>query len=392
MQPRDNKIDPPFFYPGVYFSLTAFLIFFLIQVSFAQNKPQSKQTWEQTLGAAKKEGRVVVWGPPGEVIRDALTREFKKAFPDIAIEYSGARGGEQATRIKAERDGGVHSVDVLLSGTTTAMNQMKPMKALDPIAPVLMLPEVTDLKNWRGNKLEFSDESTRLNLVFATMLKTPLVYNSKLAKPEEIDELAKLLDPKWKGKFVLNDPLPSGSGNVTFRWIWRIMGPEKAEDYYRKIRANAALADRDQRRQIEWVANGKYAFLLAPSDGVLAQLLERGLKLSVLPEFKNGTYVTASFGSAMLLNQAPHPNAAAVFLNWVLTKEGQLAWSKAMDHVSRRMDVPTDHLPPYIVPPANARFFSGEPKPGDRYWLSYTEENVHRSAEETKILKELFGR
>ena len=392
MQPPANETDHWFFRPGCYFVLTAFLILSLIEASFAQNKPQSKQTWEQMLAAAKKEGRVVVWGPPGEVIREALTQGFKKAFPDIAVEYSGARGGEQATRIKAERDGGVYSVDVMLSGTTTAMNQMKPMKALDPITPVLTLPEVTDLKNWRGNKLEFSDETTRLNLVFATMLKTPLVYNPKLAKPEEIDELAELLDPKWKGKFVLNDPLPSGSGNVTFRWIWRIMGPEKAEDYYRKIRANAALADRDQRRQIEWVASGKYAFLLAPSDGTLAQLLERGLKVGVLPEFKDGTYVTASFGSAMLLNKTPHPNAAAVFLNWVLTKEGQLAWSKAMDHVSRRLDVPIDHLPPYIVPPANARFFSGEPKPGDRYWLSYSEENVHRSAEETKILKELFGR
>ncbi len=392
MQPHDNNTDQPFFSWGRVFSLTAVLILFLTPGAFAQTKPQNKDTWEHVLGEAKKEGRVVVWGPPGELIREAITQGFKKAFPNIAIEYSGARGGEQATRIKAERDGGVYSVDVMLSGTTTAMNQMKPMKALDPIAPVLMLPEVTDLKNWRGNKLEFSDETTRFNLVFATMLKTPLVYNPKLAKPEEIDELAKLLDPRWKGKFVLNDPLPSGSGNVTFRWIWRIMGPEKAQDYYRKIRANAALADRDQRRQIEWVAYGKYAFLLAPSDGTLGQLLGRGLKLGVLPEFKDGTYVTASFGSAMLLNKAPHPSAAAVFLNWVLTKEGQTAWSKAMDHVSRRMDVPTDHLPPYIVPPPNARFFSGEPKPGDRYWLSYTEENVHRSAEETKILKELFGR
>jgi iron(III) transport system substrate-binding protein len=392
MKAYDNKIDGPLFFLCRYLSLTAFVILSFTAASFAQSKTQSKLTWEQVLGEATKEGRVVVWGPPGELIREAMTQGFKKAFPNIAIEYSGARGGEQATRIKAERDGGVYSVDVMLSGTTTAMNQMKPMKALDPIAPVLMLPEVTDLKNWRGNKLEFSDETTRLDLVFATMLKTPLVYNPKLAKPEQIDELSKLLDPKWKGKFVLNDPLPSGSGNVTFRWIWRIMGPEKAKEYYRKIRANAALADRDQRRQIEWVANGKYAFLLAPSDGTLGQLLGRGLKLGVLPEFKDGTYVTASFGSAMLLNQAPHPSAAAVFLNWVLTKQGQTAWSKAMDHVSRRMDVPTDHLPPYIVPPPNARFFSGEPKPGDRYWLSYTEEKVHRSAEETKILKELFGR
>jgi iron(III) transport system substrate-binding protein len=392
MSPNDSKRDRPAFFLSLYFCLTVFLVLSLDSPSFAQPRPQAK-TWEAALSEAKKEGKVVVWGPPGEVIRKAMTEGFKKAFPDIAIEYSGARGGEQATRIKAERDGGVYGVDVLLSGTTTAITQMKPMKALDPISPVLMLPEVTEVKHWRDRKLEFSDEDTRLNLVFSTMLKTPLIYNPKLAKPEEIDGLPKLLDPKWKGKFVINDPLPSGSGNVTFRWIWRVMGPEKAKDYYRKIRANAALADRDQRRQIEWIAQGKYAFLLAPSDGVLGQLLERGLKVGIVPEFKDhGTYVTASFGSAMLLNKSPHPGAATVFLNWVLTKEGQLAWSKAMEHVSRRLDVPTDHLPPYIIPPPGAKFFSGEPRPGDRYWLSYTEENVHRSDEETKILKELFGR
>jgi hypothetical protein len=42
--------------------------------------------------------------------------------------------------------------------------------------------------------------------------------------------------------------------------------------------------------------------------------------------------------------------------------------------------------------PADGKYFSGEPKPGERYWLSHSEENVQRSAEETKILKELFGR
>jgi ABC-type Fe3+ transport system substrate-binding protein len=94
----------------------------------------------------------------------------------------------------------------------------------------------------------------------------------------------------------------------------------------------------------------------------------------------------------MLVNKAPHPNAASVFLNWVLGKEGQTAWSKAMDHLSKRVDVPTDHLSPYIIPPANAKYFTGQPKPGYRYWISHSAENVQRTAEETKILKELFGR
>ncbi|HEX9661895.1 MAG TPA: extracellular solute-binding protein [Candidatus Binatia bacterium] len=374
-------------------SLSVFLLVCFSASVPAATQSDWKQRWEKTLSGAKKEGKVVVWGPPGELIRKAMTEGFKKAFPDIPIEYSGARGGEQATRIKAERDGGVYSVDVLLSGTTTANNQMIPMKALDPIEPALILPEVTATKNWRGNALEFSDESTRFNLVFVNQLKVAIVYHPTQVKPEEIDELPKLLDPKWKGKFVINDPLPSGAGNVTFRWIWRVLGPEKAKDYYRKIRANAAVVDRDQRRQIEWVAQGKYAFLLGPSDGTLGQLHMRGLKVGVLPELKDyGTYLNASFGSAMLLNRAPHPNAASVFLNWVLGKEGQTAWSKAMDHLSKRVDVPTDHLSPYIIPPVDAKYFSGQPKPGHRYWISHSAENVQRTAEETKVLKELFGR
>lgn len=108
---------------------------------------------------------MVVWGPPGELIRNAMTQGFRKSFPDIAIEYSGARGGEQAAKLKAERDGSVYSLDILLSGATTAITYMKPMKALEPIEPALILPEITDLKNWRGNSLEFSDETTRFNLV-----------------------------------------------------------------------------------------------------------------------------------------------------------------------------------------------------------------------------------
>ncbi len=90
----------------------------------AESQSDWKQRWEKALAGAKKEGKVVVWGPPGELIRKALTEGFSKAFPDITIEYSGARGGEQATRIKAERDGGVYSVDLLLSGTTTANEQI----------------------------------------------------------------------------------------------------------------------------------------------------------------------------------------------------------------------------------------------------------------------------
>ncbi len=349
--------------------------------SSAQTKATWQEKWEKALTEAKKEGKVVVMGPPGDLIRDAMTQGFKKAFPDISIEYSGARGGELATRVKAERDAGIYSVDIVLSGTSTANAYFKPMKALDPIEPALILPEVTDLKYWRDGRLEFSDRSTRYNLVFTTQNNAPLIFNPAQVKADEVDELTKLLEPKWKGKIVVQDPIPSGTGQGVFRWLWHVLGPEKATDYYRKIRTQAAAIDRDQRRQIEWVAQGKYPLHLGPGT-IMFQLSKRGLKFGVVSEFKDyGGYVTAAFGSAMLLNKAPHPNATTVFLNWLLTKEGQTAWSKAMGYVSRRLDVPTDYLPSYWIP-----------KPGVKYWHGYYEEDATLSPEQEKVLQELFGR
>ena len=351
------------------------------QLALAQSDSAWQKKWDTALAQAKKEGKVVVLGPPGDGIRDAITQGFTKAFPEVTIEFSGGRGGEMATKIKAERDAGLYSVDIVINGVSTADAYFKPMKALDPIEPALILPEVTDPKYWRDNRLEFSDRSTRLDLIFSTQTNVPVIFNLAQVKAEEVDELYKLLDPKWKGKVAVQDPIPSGTGNGVFRWLWHVLGPEKAMDFYRKIRAQAGAVDRDQRRQIEWVAQGKFPLNFGPGT-VMYQLQQRGLKFGVVSEFKDyGSYLTPGFGSAMLINQAPHPNASKVFLNWLLRKDGQTAFSKGMGYVSRRVDVATDHIPSYWVP-----------KPGVKYWPGYYEEDAKMSPEQEKFLKTLFGR
>jgi len=351
------------------------------QLALPQSDSAWQKKWDTALAQAKKEGKVVVLGPPGDGIRDAITQGFTKAFPEVTIEFSGGRGGEMATKIKAERDAGLYSVDIVINGVSTADAYFKPMKALDPIEPALILPEVTDPKYWRDNRLEFSDRSTHLDLIFSTQTNVPVIFNPAQVKAEEVDELYKLLDPKWKGKVAVQDPIPSGTGNGVFRWLWHVLGPEKAMDFYRKIRAQAGAVDRDQRRQIEWVAQGKFPLNFGPGT-VMYQLQQRGLKFGVVSEFKDyGSYLTPGFGSAMLINQAPHPNASKVFLNWLLRKDGQTAFSKGMGYVSRRVDVATDHIPSYWVP-----------KPGVKYWPGYYEEDAKMSPEQEKFLKTLFGR
>ena len=361
-------------------------IFFAVLVvnlasAYAQSDGAWQQKWNAALAQAKTEGKVAVLGPPGDRIRDAIVRSFSKAFPDVNLEFTGARGGELATKIKAERDAGIYSIDVIISGTSTADAYFKPMKALAPIEPALLLPEVIDAKNWRDHRLEFSDRDTRFDFIFATQNNVPLIYNPAQVKPEEVDELDKLLDSKWKGKIVVQDPIPSGTGNGVFRWLWHVLGPEKTKDFYRKIRAQAGAVDRDQRRQIEWVAQGKYPLHLAPGT-VMYQLEKRGLKFGVMPYFRDyGAYLTPGFGSTMLVDRAPHPGASKVFLNWLLSKDGQTAFSKGMGYVSRRLDVSSDHVPAYWVP-----------KPGVKYWAGYYEEDSKMNSDQEQFLKTLFGR
>ena len=348
---------------------------------FAQAPSAWQQQWNNAVNAAKKEGKVVVFGPAGEIIRNALVDAFSKSFPAITLEYVGGRAAEGAAKVKIERDGGVFSIDVFIGCAVTLM-ELGAFSALERLEPALILPEVKDPKQWRDGRHEFSNPLTRYTLVFSSQPNPPVVYNPKQVNATEIDQLYELLDPKWKGKVVLNDPLIAGPAGSLFRWLWHILGADKATDYYRQIRAQAGAIDRDQRRQVEWVAQGKYAWLLGPNNAMLYQLAQRGLKFGVLPEFQDyGTHIGTGSGCLALMNRAPHRNAALVFLNWLLNKEGQTVWSKALNLQSRRLDVPVDHIPPYLIV-----------KPGAKYWISYYEKDARRSAREEAVIKELFGR
>jgi iron(III) transport system substrate-binding protein len=346
----------------------------------AASEPHWQQQWDQTVTAAKKEGKLVVFGPAGEVVRNALVSAFKRSFPDITLEYVGGRAAEQAMRIKAERDGGVFSVDVFIGGAVSMM-ELGSYGALDRIEAALLLPDVNDPKYWRDGRLEFTNPVTRLSLVFSSQPNPPIIYDPKQVNVGDVDELYELLDARWRGKALINDPLPAGPGASLFRWLWRTLGADKATEYFTRMRAQAGAVDRDQRRQIEWIVYGKYAWLFGPNNSMLYQLAQRGLKFGVLSTFKDyGTHIGTGSGCIALVNRAPHRNAARLYVNWFLSKEAQTTWSRALNLQTRRIDVPLDHIPSYLLV-----------KPGGKYWVSYYEKDAIRSPQEEAVIKRLFG-
>jgi ABC-type Fe3+ transport system substrate-binding protein len=88
--------------------------------------------------------------------------------------------------------------------------------------------------------------------------------------------------------------------------------------------------------------------------------------------------VSSGAGNAALFNQAPHPHAAMVYINWLLSKEGQYLYGRALAYVSKRLDVPNDYVEPWRVPQPGAI-------------KTYTQEAMRRD-KLMSLLRETFGR
>jgi len=353
-------------------------VFFAASGAQAQS---SKAEWEKTVAAATREGKLHLWGPPGANVRSAYAEGFQKAFPGIEVDYMGASGSKQGPRLLAERRAGIYSVDILTQGTTTMLQTLMPQHALDPIPPALMLSEVTNPKNWLQHKLEFSDEEGKYNLVFASYVKTPIAINPKLVNLKEIRSYWDLLNPKWTGKIAMKDPSNPGPGlaTATFWYAEPGLGP----DFMRKLfGAQKIVRSDDDRQLLEWLVQGRYSIVIAPSEFTATGLKAKGLPVELVAaeHFKEGSYLTAGNGSVGLINRAPHPNAARVFLNWLLTREGQTLMTQALGYASRRLDVTREHLDDALVP-----------KQGGKYQANYKEEFVNMKGKILALLQESLG-
>ena len=338
-----------------------------------------QQKWDRVLSEAKKEGEVVVWGPPGPNARESLTKGFQKSYPDINIVFTGGSGSRSSPKLLRERRAKRFLVDIRIGGTTTMLATLRPAGALDPIRPALILPEVLDSTKWLKGKLDYSDTKGRYNLVFTSAVKIPVAINPKLVKPEKIRSFRDLLDPKWAGKIAMRDPTGPGPGlsTVTHWYAHKALGKEFIRDLFVKQKL---ILSRNDRQLLEWVTRGRYAIVISPSGLATKELESKGVHVELMgaDQFKEGSYLTAAFGSVALINRAPHPNAAKLYINWLLSRKAQTVWAQASGYPSRRLDVPRDKVNPLSIP-----------KEGRVYQENYKEKYVRMRGKVRALLREV---
>jgi iron(III) transport system substrate-binding protein len=304
----------------------------------AAQEPWQRE-WEQTVAAAKREGKVTVAGPSGAGIRDVM-RDFEAQYPEITLEYTGIIGRDFGPRLMAERQGGLKLWDVYIGGGNTLFQVFKPAGAIADLRPALILPEVKEDKYWYGGfDFGFTDLDKQLLYAFQGTTSPPLYVNRRALPASEFNSGRQLTDPKLKGKIAWQDPRVPGSGAQNLMVMYMAYG----EEWVTKLLTEQEIAfTLDLRQLTEWVVRGRYPVGISVRDNELVEFRQHGLTQEVEPMmFPELSVWTAGFGAVALVEGAPHPNAAKLYINWLLSRRAQELWVKSgTQDNSRRTDVP----------------------------------------------------
>ena len=306
-----------------------------------------KREWEKTLNAAREEGRVFIYGTRNY---DLLFSEFQKKYPGIKVHIATGSATEIVQRLMAERRANKYLRDLYFGAVTVAYKVLYKGKVLSPITPTLILPEVVDRSKWWGGKHRYLDDEGKYIFKFNAQIQSYFTYNTKLVNPNTIKSYWDLLDPKWKGKMVVVDPTTSSAGNP-LRLVF--YNPELGSQYLRRLLTEMDLTpSRDFRQMTDWLATGKFVIGIFTNANRmrLSVAKKQGLPVDWFgpKSFKEGTLLSSITGNAGIINRAPHPNAAKVVINWVLSREGQIAYQRIFEGPdSLRIDIPKDDVPPH---------------------------------------------
>jgi iron(III) transport system substrate-binding protein len=304
--------------------------------SIAAGDAAAGADWDATLAAARREGKLVVSATAGQAWRDALT-QFAQDYPDIELELTGGNAADFWPRLQQERAGGVYRWDLRAAGFGPDSFTARDNGVLDPLRPLLVLPEVADQSKWLGGlDALFMDKEKQYLVGYAVQAYSSIVVNRDVIPERDLATAEDLLHPRWSGQIAMNDPRQGGSGLAVVAVFLRTRG----EPYVRELlgRQNPTLTS-DYRQMGEWVVRGRYPIGIGIGLDRLVPFWEQGIGKNVHP-LAEPLKLSSSSAGIHLINRAPNPNAAKVFANWLLTRDVQTRVGPKVGLNSRRTDVP----------------------------------------------------
>lgn len=296
-----------------------------------------EQEWKETVAKAK--GQTLALSVHAADGFAQTVRVFQKRFPDIKVELTEIIPDAMVTRVLTEQKNGVFAWDSMWASTSNMNSLLIPAGAYQDLEPFLILPQVKNPSNWRVPEYRWTSDRVHqvfIHTLYATTLTFQNLDNSegiKIDKPED------LLNPKLKGKIGIRDPYHTNGGTWSFGSLYKQMGPDFMRHFYGDM---DLVLNMNPRQNADAVMRGDLAVGTGITTDVIARCKNAGGCENVRPVPFG--YVVGTRGVAVFKN-APHPEAAKVWVNWLLSKEGQQAhvaeYAKVNDAgaISMRKDV-----------------------------------------------------
>jgi ABC-type Fe3+ transport system substrate-binding protein len=268
----------------------------------------------------------------------------------IQVEYLGGAGNQHLPRMDLEFAAGQTTVDLFLNGPQTPIPGMYPKGMFAPLQPTLLLPEV-GCGNWltADGCPWFLDPEQQYIVRLGNMVGSSVVYaNTRQVAPTSITGWADLLGPRFKGRLAAEDPGAAGPGAETVRYLLETQG----EDYVRQLyQGQQVTLATDQRQLADWLARGATDIVLHATPDTMQQVIADGFPIEPVEIQSPPGYVSGGWLAALArMKNAPHPRAATVLTNWLLTRDGVEMLGRATRYPVVRKDAPNDWVPAYVVP------------------------------------------
>jgi iron(III) transport system substrate-binding protein len=317
-------------------------------------QPKAEQDWNEVLAAAKKEGKVVVAGSPDPVMRNEIIPKFA-ARTGVQVEFMAGRSSEMIARVRTERASGIYSVDVFLAGPDTTATALHADKMIDPVRPLLIMTEVADGAKWKRGQIWFADPEERYAVRAFSSVATLMFINSDHVKAGDIRAAKDLLNPRWRGKISTEDPTTTGSGSNAAARFLHDMGADFVKTLYIDQKP---VRTRERRQMTDWLARGTQPICLNCREDDVRPLQKEGFKLSEVFDLVDmPPSINGSPWMLTVANKPPHPKAAQLFANWILSKEGLEIYGRGYGSATLRTDVNESYLNPGNIPKPGVKYF-----------------------------------
>jgi len=301
----------------------------LSAASAAAQAPQNYPAdYAKIVEAAKKEGKLIVYSTTDAASSSALLKDFQALYPGISLEYTDLNSTELYNRFIAESAAGSGTADLVWSSAMDLQIKL----VTDGKALTYASPEIPSLPKWAVWK-EQAYGTTYEPITF--------IYNKRLVPADDVpgdhSALLKLLTAKpdaYKGKITAYDPERSGVGYLFVNEDIKFF--PQAWDLFKAFGKTGLKVYTSAGAMIERVSSGEHTIAYGIFGSYALARSKKDANLGIILP-KDYTLITSRV--AFVSKQAKNPNAAKLFLDYILSKRGQEIIANQADLYTLRSDI-----------------------------------------------------